>query len=152
MILIHPPHRQASFRCSSGDWRAAPLDAVEDIVWRSKRSRPESMPPDGRRNEGTRAQRGPYAGASVFWLLFAGPAFRRLKKSDPPSGRTPKWPLPQQWICTPSKTCSAQADAIAGKSDRRPLAPTEAVLPQASQLDLSPMYLNRVVTHVSDQP
>ncbi|AVO57116.1 hypothetical protein C6Q18_03765 [Pseudomonas chlororaphis subsp. piscium] len=45
LILIHPPHREAEWRCSSGGWRAAPLDAVEDIVWRSKRSRPESMPP-----------------------------------------------------------------------------------------------------------
>jgi len=70
LLLIYPPHREAEWRCSSGGWRAAPLDAVEDIVWRSKRSRPESMPPDGHRNEGTRAQRGPYAGASVFWLLF----------------------------------------------------------------------------------
>ncbi|KAA5844655.1 hypothetical protein F2A38_03285 [Pseudomonas chlororaphis] len=53
LILIYPPHREAEWRRSSGGWRAAPLDAVEDIVWRSKRSRPESMPPDGRRSEGT---------------------------------------------------------------------------------------------------
>jgi hypothetical protein len=35
LILIHPPLREASFRCSSGDWRAAPFDAVEPIACRS---------------------------------------------------------------------------------------------------------------------
>ncbi|OOV94778.1 hypothetical protein MF4836_18570 [Pseudomonas sp. MF4836] len=32
LILIHPPLRQAEWRCSSGDWRAAPFDAVEDVA------------------------------------------------------------------------------------------------------------------------
>ena len=45
LILIHPPPREAEWRCSSGDWRAAPFDAVEPIACRSKRSRPEGNAP-----------------------------------------------------------------------------------------------------------
>jgi len=45
VILIHPPPRQAERRCSSGDGRAAPFDAVELIACRSKRSRPEGNAP-----------------------------------------------------------------------------------------------------------
>jgi hypothetical protein len=45
LILIHPPPREAEWRCSSGDWRAAPFDAVELIACRSKRSRPEGNAP-----------------------------------------------------------------------------------------------------------
>ncbi|KAE9639875.1 hypothetical protein EJA70_26940 [Pseudomonas sp. PB103] len=34
--------------------------------------------------------------------------FRRFcKKSKSPSGRNPKWPLPQQWICTQIEKCVA---------------------------------------------
>ena len=36
----------------------------------------------------------PSGGARTFWLLL-GPS-----KSDPLSERNPKWPLPQEWICT----------------------------------------------------
>ncbi len=46
-------------------------------------------------------------GKSVL-LTFA------LFKSEPPSGRNPKWPLPQQWICTQSNCVSYQA-AFASK-------------------------------------
>ena len=42
----------------------------------------------------------PSGGAQTFWLLLAGPAFRAFAKSDPPSGRNPKPPLPQQRIYT----------------------------------------------------
>jgi hypothetical protein len=45
LILIHPPPREASFRCSSGDWRAAPFDAVELIACRCQRSQPEGDAP-----------------------------------------------------------------------------------------------------------
>ena len=45
LILIHPPPREAERRCSSGDGRAAPFDAVELIACRSKRSRPEGNAP-----------------------------------------------------------------------------------------------------------
>ncbi|VVQ01831.1 hypothetical protein PS934_02594 [Pseudomonas fluorescens] len=45
LILIHPPPREAERRCLSGDWRAAPFDAVELIACRSKRSRPEGNAP-----------------------------------------------------------------------------------------------------------
>ncbi|GLH50308.1 hypothetical protein RS3R2_39950 [Pseudomonas lactis] len=37
-----------------------------------------------------------------------------LFESEPPSGRTPKWPLPQQWICTQSNFVACQA-AFASK-------------------------------------
>jgi hypothetical protein len=53
LILICPPLRKAEWRCSSGGGRAAPFDEVEHIERRSKRSRPEAMPPDEYRNEGT---------------------------------------------------------------------------------------------------
>ncbi|MNL16657.1 hypothetical protein D3C87_1377090 [compost metagenome] len=45
LILIHPPPRKAEWRCSSGDGRAAPFDAVEHAACRSKRSRPEGSVP-----------------------------------------------------------------------------------------------------------
>jgi hypothetical protein len=35
LILIHPPLREAEWRCSSGEWRAAPFDAVEHAACRS---------------------------------------------------------------------------------------------------------------------
>ncbi len=44
-IIDHTPPRQAERRCSSGDGRAAPFDAVELIACRSKRSRPEGNAP-----------------------------------------------------------------------------------------------------------
>ncbi len=37
-----------------------------------------------------------------------------LLQSEPPSGRNPKWPLPQQWICTQSNCVDCQA-AFASK-------------------------------------
>jgi hypothetical protein len=45
LILIHPPLREAEWRCSSGKWRAAPFDAVEHAACRSSRSRPEGSVP-----------------------------------------------------------------------------------------------------------
>jgi len=45
LILIHPPPRKAEWRCSSGEWRAAPFDAVEHAACRSSRSRPEGSVP-----------------------------------------------------------------------------------------------------------
>ncbi|AVJ23340.1 hypothetical protein CQ006_00685 [Pseudomonas cedrina] len=37
-----------------------------------------------------------------------------LFESEPPSGRNPKWPLPQQWICTQSSCIDCEA-VFAGK-------------------------------------
>ncbi|AVJ22359.1 hypothetical protein CQ006_27760 [Pseudomonas cedrina] len=37
-----------------------------------------------------------------------------LFESEPPSGRNPKWPLPQEWICTRSNCVDCQA-VFAGK-------------------------------------
>jgi len=45
LILIHPPLREAEWRCSSGEWRAAPFDAVELIACRCQRSQPEGDAP-----------------------------------------------------------------------------------------------------------
>ncbi len=50
----------------------------------------------------------PSGGARTFWLLL-GPS-----KSDPLSERNPRWPLPQQWICTQSNCVDCQA-AFASK-------------------------------------
>ncbi|MNF86419.1 hypothetical protein D3C84_688550 [compost metagenome] len=75
-LLIHPPLREAEWRYSSGDWRAAPFDAVELIAWRSSRSRPEGNAPGWmpeRRNPEPRRGAG-RSGRSVFLLTF----FRRL--------------------------------------------------------------------------
>jgi len=55
----------------------------------------------------------PSGGARAFCLLLSGPAFR-LFKSKTPSGRNPKRPLPQQWICTQSNCVACQA-AFASK-------------------------------------
>jgi hypothetical protein len=45
LILIHPPLREAEWRCASGEWRAAPFDAVEHAACRLKRSQPEGSVP-----------------------------------------------------------------------------------------------------------
>ncbi|VVN84419.1 hypothetical protein PS710_01372 [Pseudomonas fluorescens] len=45
LILIHPPLREAEWRCSSGEWRAAPFDAVEHAACRSSRSQPAGCVP-----------------------------------------------------------------------------------------------------------
>ncbi len=45
LILIHPPLREAEWRCSSGEWRVAPFDSVEHAACRSKRSQPEGSVP-----------------------------------------------------------------------------------------------------------
>ena len=55
----------------------------------------------------------PSGGARAFCLLLPGPAFR-LFKSEPPSGRNPRWPLPQEWICTRYNSVACQV-VIAGK-------------------------------------
>ena len=72
LILIHPPLREAEWRCSSGEWRAAPFDAVEHAACRSSRSRPEGSVPGWipqRRN--AEPQRGAgRSGRAFFCLLF----------------------------------------------------------------------------------
>jgi len=51
--------------------REAPFDAVEHIERRSKRSRPEAMPPDECWSEGTPSLgEVPYAWGEAFCLLF----------------------------------------------------------------------------------
>ncbi|KPU58496.1 hypothetical protein AN403_3599 [Pseudomonas fluorescens] len=78
LILIHPPPRQAEWRCSSGEWRAAPFDAVEPIACRSSEADRRAMPPDECRSEGTPSpSEGPdVRGERFFCLLF----LRRLSK------------------------------------------------------------------------
>ena len=66
-------------------------------------------PPNHWRITGTPSQSEvPSGGARTFWLLL-GPS-----KSDPLSERNPKWPLPQEWICTPSNCVDCQS-AFASK-------------------------------------
>jgi hypothetical protein len=71
-LLIHPPPRQAEWRCSSGEWRAAPFDAVELIACRSSEADRRAMPPDECRSEGTPSPgEGPdVRGERFFCLLF----------------------------------------------------------------------------------
>ncbi|MNT16080.1 hypothetical protein D3C72_1511680 [compost metagenome] len=71
LILIHPPPRQAEWRRSSGGGRAAPFGEAEHIERRSKRSRPEAMPPDECRSEGTPSlSEGPYVRGERFFAYF----------------------------------------------------------------------------------
>ncbi|EIK69837.1 hypothetical protein PflQ8_0847 [Pseudomonas fluorescens Q8r1-96] len=60
----------------------------------------------------------PSGGAYSVLLTFA------LLKSEPPSGRNPKQPLPQQWICTRSTR-----PAIRSPSRARPLPHLDRVRP-----------------------
>ncbi|VVN83435.1 hypothetical protein PS710_01293 [Pseudomonas fluorescens] len=84
LILIHPPRREAEWRCLSGEWRAAPFDAVEHAACRSSRSRPEGSVP-GWTPERRNAE--PWRGAGrrgePFWVLFW-----RLKKVPRRKGET----------------------------------------------------------------
>ncbi|TPV60270.1 hypothetical protein FJ692_03775 [Pseudomonas fluorescens] len=73
-----------------------------DGAWRRP---PKSLADYGHTEPGRGAE---WWGKSVL-LTFA------LFKSEPPSGRNPKRPLPQEWICTQSSCVDCQA-AIAGKS------------------------------------
>jgi len=80
LILIHPPPRQAERRRSSGGGRAAPFDAVEHIERRSKRSRPEAMPPEEGRSEGTPSlSEGPYVRGETFGYFGAFAKVTRCK-------------------------------------------------------------------------
>jgi hypothetical protein len=70
-LLIYPPLRQAEWRRSSGGRRVAPCGEAAHIERRSSRSRPEAMPPDECRNEGTPSpSEGPDVGASLFFAYF----------------------------------------------------------------------------------
>ena len=67
LILICPPRREAEWRRSSGGGRVAPCGEAAHIERRSKRSRPEAMPPDECRSEGTPSPgEGPDVGAKTF--------------------------------------------------------------------------------------
>ena len=73
LILIHPPPRQAEWRRLSGGGRAAPCGEDAHIERRSSRSRPEAMPPDECRSEGTPSpSEGPYERGERFLLTFLG--------------------------------------------------------------------------------
>ncbi|ATN08531.1 hypothetical protein CRN80_02170 [Pseudomonas sp. FDAARGOS_380] len=56
----------------------------------------------------TEPKRGAECWGKSALLTFA------LFESEPPSGRNPKGPLPQQWIC-PQSNCVACQAVIAGK-------------------------------------
>ena len=84
LILIHPPPRQAERRCSSGEWRAAPFDAVEHIACRCSEANRRAMPPDECRSEGTPSLgEGPYVRGETFWFLLC-----RLTKGTRRKGET----------------------------------------------------------------
>ena len=84
LILIHPPPRQAEWRCSSGDGRAAPFDAVELIAGRCSEANRRAMPPDEYRSEGTPSLgEGPYVRGETFWFLLC-----RLTKGTRRKGGT----------------------------------------------------------------
>ncbi|POM11831.1 hypothetical protein CUU62_07240 [Pseudomonas sp. WP001] len=51
-----------------------------------------------------------------------------LFKSEPPSGRNPKWPLPQKRICT-------RSDPTSWSAQRPPSGASRIVAPPLPQLD-----------------
>ncbi|MBR7213446.1 hypothetical protein E1K68_11805 [Pseudomonas sp. B2021] len=53
-------------------------------------------------------------GKSPFGYFWLGRHSGLFSKSDPLSERNPKWPLPQEWICTRSNCAACQA-AFASK-------------------------------------
>ncbi len=80
LILICPPLREAEWRRSSGGGRVAPCGEAAHIERRSKRSRPEAMPPDECRSEGTPSPgEGPDAGAKPFAYFSAFGKVSRCK-------------------------------------------------------------------------
>jgi len=84
LILIHPPPRQAEWRRLSGGGRVAPCGEAAHIERRSSRSRPEAMPPDECRSEGTpSSSEGPYVRGETFWFLLC-----RLTKGTRRKGET----------------------------------------------------------------
>ena len=92
LILIHPPPRQAERRCSSGEWRAAPFDAVEPIACRSSAAADRrAMPPDEYRSEGTPSlSEGPYVRGETFWFLLGRLPKGTRRKGETLSRRYPK--------------------------------------------------------------
>ena len=115
----------ASKLAPTGDWVHMNFGSAEDPVWERARDsgtsitqiwigyrhREQALLPQDKRSPiknqvGYQAASGmpslseaPSGGAKAFCLLLTGPA-SGLFKSEPPSGRNPKSPLPQQWICT----------------------------------------------------
>jgi hypothetical protein len=78
-----------------GGRRAAPFDAVEHIERRSKRSRPEAMPPDEYRSEGTPSlSEGPDARGETFASFGAFAKGSRRKGIYTPDQIPPANPCP----------------------------------------------------------
>jgi len=72
LILIHPPLREAEWRCSSGDWRAAPCGEAAHIACRCSEANRRAMPPDECRSEGTPSpSEGPDAWGEPFGSFLA---------------------------------------------------------------------------------
>jgi hypothetical protein len=72
LLLIFRPFGRPSVGVHQGVRRVAPCGEAAHIERRSSRSRPEAMPPDGHRSEGTRSlSEAPYAGAKPFGSFLA---------------------------------------------------------------------------------
>jgi hypothetical protein len=81
-------YREAEWRCSSGEWRAAPFDAVEHAACRSSRSRPEGSVPGWipeRRN--AEPKRGAGRWGKTFWFLLWRLTKGTRRKGETVSGR-----------------------------------------------------------------
>ncbi|OPB32691.1 hypothetical protein BFW90_09835 [Pseudomonas fluorescens] len=72
----------------------------------------------GRRSTMLRAASAEYSGVRLRVVLseckIAPMDFALFLKISPQSGRNPKWPLPQEWICTQSSCVDCEA-VFAGK-------------------------------------
>ncbi|OWQ39473.1 hypothetical protein CDH05_21560, partial [Pseudomonas lactis] len=72
-------------------------------------------PPKSLTNYGhTEPERGAEWWGKSLLLTFGWAGIPALFKSEPLSERNPKWPLPQEWICTQSNCVDWEA-VIAGK-------------------------------------
>ncbi len=77
LILIHPPLRKAEWRCSSGDWRAAPFGEAELID--------EVDAPGGMPERRDPSLRGPNAGARPFGSFWGVCQKGLAVKAKPPA-------------------------------------------------------------------
>ena len=83
--------RQASFRCSSGEWRVAPCGEAAHIAGRCSEANRRAMPPDECRSEGTPSlSEGPYVRGETFWFLLCRLTKGTRRKGGTISRRYPK--------------------------------------------------------------
>jgi hypothetical protein len=109
LILTFRPFGRPSVGVHQGVRRVALCGAAAHIERRSSRSRPEAMPPDGRRSEGTRSpSEAPYAGAKPFAYFSASGKVSRCKSETISSRYRSNGYVPNPIPTHPTKKTTAQ--------------------------------------------